>query len=431
MIEEEFSSYLKANKGYARVMEAWIHQYKKLGHVGGRILIEQVTTLEKEAIGGFIGADYRKKEQLSISYHQWEKAMLNSRFSTADFDKVLLIYFGKELITNAQKRKLKIDTETQNFTALLNSQIHTKAYLWLTHIYEQKDASYLKVKELFATQQETTIQIVCKAINQLPFWVNQKETLPVFANDIAQDPHYFDKGVTNYLLFKAICFFLQMKESKEALSLEDKNKIYYDAGLIKDDFSNYCMICHINGVCDHSVLHPGWNGFYQTYEAWIVNLYNLQQIGTIDTQIKRVYIVENPSVFRAICLHAKSQNLSDLGFVCTNGQLNLSAFILLDLLASSNISMYYSGDFDPEGLLIADKLKQRYGKLLTLWQYTLSNYTNNKSGNCIDERRIAILTKCNSAEIVRIANEIRIDKQCAYQESLLPLYLNDIVKGRI
>ncbi|MEG1733234.1 MAG: hypothetical protein RR252_08800, partial [Longicatena sp.] len=59
------------------------------------------------------------------------------------------------------------------------------------------------------------------------------------------------------------------------------------------------------------------------------------------------------------------------------------------------------------------------------------NYTNNRSGNCIDERRIAILTKCDSVEIVRIANEIRIDKQCAYQESLLPLYLNDIVKGRI
>lgn len=36
---------------------------------------------------------------------------------------------------------------------------------------------------------------------------------------------------------------------------------------------------------------------------------------------------------------------------------------------SCDTVFWYAGDFDPEGLLIAQKLKLRYGERLNLWMY--------------------------------------------------------------
>ena len=43
-----------------------------------------------------------------------------------------------------------------------------------------------------------------------------------------------------------------------------------------------------------------------------------------------------------------------------NGQPRLSSLLLLDLFAKAKMEVWYAGDFDPEGLLIAQKLKQYY-----------------------------------------------------------------------
>ena len=42
--------------------------------------------------------------------------------------------------------------------------------------------------------------------------------------------------------------------------------------------------------------------------------------------------------------------------MCTYGQVRLSGIILLNLLIESGLKIYYSGDLDPEGIQIADKL---------------------------------------------------------------------------
>ena len=128
------------------------------------------------------------------------------------------------------------------------------------------------------------------------------------------------------------------------------------------------MIAHLNAEGRDGKVHEAWKGFFDRYEAWTVSLYNLQQIHNISDAIKAVYIVENPSVFRSLFLEGKRLGKEQIGFVCTNGQLNLCGYVLLDLIQKSNIPMYYAGDFDPEGILIADRLKQRYKDDLHLWK---------------------------------------------------------------
>ena len=46
--------------------------------------------------------------------------------------------------------------------------------------------------------------------------------------------------------------------------------------------------------------------------------------------------------------------------MCMNGQPRLTGLMLLDLLEKSGTTIYYSGDLDPEGILIAQKLADYY-----------------------------------------------------------------------
>ena len=115
-----------------------------------------------------------------------------------------------------------------------------------------------------------------------------------------------------------------------------------------------------------------------------------------------------------------------IGFVCTNGQLNLCGYVLLDLIQKSGIPMYYAGDFDPEGILIADKLKQRYKDNLHLWKSSVEEYRAILSSSSISEKRLLSLQSCRSEELQALCRELEQYKYSGYQEALLPLYLEEI-----
>ena len=89
----------------------------------------------------------------------------------------------------------------------------------------------------------------------------------------------------------------------------------------------------------------------ETLQCTLQTLYRLERVSGGED----VYVVENPAVFAALVSRYPEQ-----AFVCTNGQLRLSALILLDLL-SRDSRLHYAGDYDPEGLGIAQRLKDRYG----------------------------------------------------------------------
>lgn len=101
-----------------------------------------------------------------------------------------------------------------------------------------------------------------------------------------------------------------------------------------------------------------------------------ESIECIDNEI---YVVENPSVFAAIC--------KEKSCMCMNGQPRLASILVLDLLAKSNVKIYYSGDLDPEGLLIAQKLRQYYRGNFVYWHMKLEDYRKGISQEYISDKR--------------------------------------------
>ena len=102
----------------------------------------------------------------------------------------------------------------------------------------------------------------------------------------------------------------------------------------------------------------------------------------------------------------------DVPIVITSGMPNLALYQLLKKLEESGNKLYYNGDFDPEGLLIASKLKDRFPNLNLF---------------CYDKYDIDLVTKTelNDSRLKKLDN-INIKELDLVKESLikyrLPIY---------
>jgi len=104
--------------------------------------------------------------------------------------------------------------------------------------------------------------------------------------------------------------------------------------------------------------------------------------------------------------------------ICSNGQINLSTLVILDMLSKNECMFYYSGDYDPEGLLIADKLLQRYKNKIKPVFYSEDIYLTAISDEKIDDRRLKQLDKIKDERLKSIAECMIKEKRSAYQEKL-------------
>ena len=136
---------------------------------------------------------------------------------------------------------------------------------------------------------------------------------------------------------------------------------------------------------------------------------------------KQIFLIENSGVY-SILLDA----FPDCPMVCTNGQFRYAVWLLLERIPDDGITLYYSGDFDPEGLLMADTLKRRYGEKLQLIGMTNDHYLASKPAAEIDEKRIQKLKRIQSGELRGLADLMAEKKVAGYQEGILEELLDEI-----
>lgn len=262
-----------------------------------------------------------------------------------------------------------------------------------------------------------TLMNVLKSIPELPVFREKKERLAVFAAQITGNPHFYDAGtLAEQLLIQFIRFYFSIELSEWKTGVEQKNAIFYKAGILRDDISNYIIVYGIRGNDEHGQLHSGMEGFVQRKEPMILTLFTVGRLQDIWSENENIYVVENPAVFSWLC-----ETYPEESFICTNGQLHFCAYLLLDQIIKHN-RLYYAGDFDPEGLAIAQNIMKRYGKQAKLWNYRPEYYECYLSQVKLREERITQLEKINLEELQEIKNMMKEKKLAAYQENMLEIY---------
>ena len=422
----EAVEYFKKKPVYEKLFNEFKKKYESHGKIGGIAVLTGLSTGDKEDISSFLMKDFTSEEEVRVSAKLFEKALLKSRFSSLTTLDIITRYFGIKLRTNKEKSEEDVGKRVEYLAELTGYT--DKAYIkeWLTGVFcTGADGAVVIARSYNADKSELKIilQKLIKAIPMLPYFQGgkKKELLAVFAAQAAGNPHFFDDNtLAGNLLTAFLRDYFRFGYEDDLSEAENRSNVLFKAGIVKDTLSNDVIAYGIRGRCVDGSLHQGMEGFLHQKEPVklsLLTLANLEETFTNSVD-RRVYIVENPAVFSIL-----TSRFPEKAFICSYGQIRRAVFMLLDLF-DKNTVFSYAGDFDPEGLLIAERLKKRYGERLIFWKYETDIYLKYMSEEKLTKQRIKKLDGVRDAALLKIAELMREEGRAAYQESMLEEYVN-------
>lgn len=427
--ETEAVKLFQSKNEYKRILSEIFKKYKRLGKFSGVFELKDLTEEERRILAP-LNYKYFNAKEAKISVKKFLECFCSGRFEGLDFAKVLAIYFKDDLTTYREVKEDEKRKKEEFFKEVLNIDKDTMAELWLKEALETKKFGYnilIKNYEDYNKNDKLEdfkvfLNNVLSGINSLTFNVNDLESLPIFSSKITKDPHYFDINTTaGKILIHGICHKLKMEFPKDA---EETAEVLYFAGLSKDDVSSYIATFGLKAYRGKSELKFIY-GFTDIGEPLIFTLGNLSKVDKFICNKSRLFIFENPSLFSEVIKRTAQFKPSIL---CTSGQLKLASVVLLDKIVKDVEEIYYSGDFDPEGILIADKLKLRYGDKLKFWRFDVEDYLNIISNKAISGISMTKVDSIQDTELEPLIHELKNIGRAGYQELLIENYVEDIMK---
>lgn len=246
------------------------------------------------------------------------------------------------------------------------------------------------------------------------------QPLAVLAAKISGNPHYFDRGTAaGQLLVHAICFYQGRALPQSAHAWRE---LMLGVGIVPDALSSSVHAFGLR-LRTEDGYHPAYEAFCARREPCVITLENLRGVTGVDVCGDCVYVVENEMVFSFLIECARERSVTIL---CTSGQPRTAALELFSLLAAAHVRIFYSGDIDPEGIDIADRLWQQYADTVSIWRMSPADYGKSMSSEHIDQARLAKLKHIRHPALLETAACVR-EKGCAgYQENLLGELAGDV-----
>ncbi|MEG6567939.1 TIGR02679 family protein [Thermoanaerobacterium saccharolyticum] len=419
-MKAEDIDFFKRNKGYERIFKAIRDKYKSIGRIGGVIKLDDLTDSEKVVLSNHFKKDFSKRKSVNIDVNKFAETFLNTRFEEYNLIDILESYFDEKLTSKKEEMHQYENEKEKFFNSFLSEYEGTKCWQWLKSIYENKAIGIRTINQRYdsdPTLLKRDIKYVCDALNRLPVYDGKKLRLPVFSSHITKDPHGFDADTDCGKMFiNALATVFGVSDVKNS---EEIAELLYRSGIVIDEISNFVtlkgLLAYSKGKCDKV-----FEAAYGCNEILQMPLYNLSVLDRIESPYKKVFVLENPGVFLSVCDIIKKP----VPLVCAYGQPRLSVLVLLDMLYKNGTDIYYSGDFDPEGIQIAQRLFKRYPDRFHFWRYDVEDYIKALSDKTLSESRLKMVDKIDIVQLNPLVDKMKTLKKAGYQE----LILDDIIK---
>lgn len=223
-----------------------------------------------------------------------------------------------------------------------------------------------------------------------------------FANTCSGDPHAFDRRRISGRLLRAALRHLMGQG--EGAPIERENARLLTAGIEPSELNSNVTV-H-NFMVDG---RPQTGAFPASY--WL----SLSD-ATIGTKV--VVAMENSGAYERI----RRRYLPEwVAVACLSGQHKYGTIKFLELCRDKGIRLLYSGDLDPEGLVIAQNCVTRAPGLFEPVGYDCEIYRRlaGKRQEKISQRRLAQLSRLTHPTLVSIGEEMLKTKTPVYQEDLV------------
>lgn len=417
---EYFKNLKESNRCFRELRRKW----RSYGRVTGQITMKETSQEERRMIGGIVGKAFYD-ETIRFSFQEFEQGLQKTRFAPVEMKDVLEEYFGEALCTNQGRRVEAQLAKGEFFKEILSSTRKSKAYTWIRDMEVQKKFGYQLLIREYGRDRGRALELTKNVGEALVRVENAKAAgteipLAVFAADISGNPHYFDRGTTaGQLLIHGICY---LENTSFPGNAHQWRGLLLSVGIVPDNISS---MVHAFGLRIKTTegWHPAYEVFCARKEPCVVTMENLREVTGVQAAGNRVYVVENEMVFSYLLDKGKGKKFT---LLCTSGQLRAAVLDLIPFILDSGAEIWYSGDMDPDGLGIADRLWQKYGDRIRIWRMTPDDYAKSLSGESVGETGIAKLENIRNPLLKKTAACIMEKRMAAYQENLLEDLLVDI-----
>ena len=412
--ERDCLKYFKSESVWYKLLSGFWEKYASFGSFTGSVRVVNPSAHEIDVLEGFFGRNFHGQKSISISAERFSKALNESRYANGSSERLLELYFGTAPISKKEQKE-KEEKKQQEIEAEFFSYCEkTAAKSFLSELLDLQKGSVKKDLQ----EWKRLLFLSADMINELPYRNDSAEYLPVFAARLTKNPHAFDRGTTQGdLLYQVVLLDLAKRQiqvtQSEQFSSYKRQKSFLACGILLDDMSNYVLLYNAVGVRKDGAYHSGLEGFSAEHDMLQVPLTVLTKLKYLESPDKTLYIDENPSAFAFRCAHNP-----DSTCLCMNGQPKLAALVVLELFAASGTTVYYSGDFDPEGLWIAQRLAIFYPETFHFLNMDETSYLKCLSKEPISDTRLKQLDRITDSRLLGTVARMRIEKMAGYQEVL-------------
>ncbi|MFC4620178.1 TIGR02679 family protein [Camelliibacillus cellulosilyticus] len=410
--------------GFLKLFALFKEKYRSLGRVGGTVSLAGFSREEIESIAGFLAESTDAlQEKGKISLLVFEKALKQTPFADYTLVQLLEEVLKEPIVTKREESAMKAEREAAFLTALHEACPEGAAWWnwidgrsvdtrWIWALYNQNaEDLYDKLLKVF------------QAFKRLP-QTGQYERLPLFAQRTTGNPHFFDMNQTAGKLFLHCLFVDQTLNGSQIAGLprttEEINDLLGVYRLLRDDLWSF-ITCRGFWAETESGLHPVWTAAVHTDAVLNVPMRELIHLKAIrPAKGDSVWIVENSSVCSTLI-----DAIPGAPLVCTHGQFRTAAWLFFDHLVQCGVRLFYSGDLDPEGIAMADRLKSRYPDHVILWRMDIAAYQQSMSEEDVSSR-LSKLGSVTAPELNDVLGLIKLKGKAGYQEALTPELIRDV-----
>lgn len=398
-MNKELADYLRSKEGLNRLMKYLRDKYISLNRYSGSIILNNINEQEVVSLNDLLGKTYKKGDNIKISFKEITKKINDTKYCNFEWGELFKYYFNEKIISKKNLKVLDSSSYLQFLNEIIKENCNNKYINKLKMITNSECILFGYLKKLFNKDKKglkNNLNNIFLLLNNLP---DNPLNLTLFAS-ITGNPHYLDLDTNTFNIFiRFLCFIFDQKIPS---SNDEKIELLSFYNIYVDYFSNFVITYNLSG-CE--ILDK----FKESKQIFNINLSNVFHMNNIDTKKKVVYIFENPSLLNIL-------KELDVPIIITSGMPNMTLYKILDKLTSNNNKLYYNGDFDPEGLIIAEKLKRRYQSLVLIC-YNEDSYMSCKSKEIINEQRLKKLDGIGEAELNEIKNVLKKYKYSGYQEN--------------
>ncbi|MFD1064784.1 TIGR02679 domain-containing protein [Oceanobacillus locisalsi] len=432
---DEITAIFKGEKGFERLFSLFLQKYSSYERVekGISVVLQNPTEVEKRALSGFIGADYSKNKSIRISAEKMEKAILKTKYGKqleeVSFQDILERYHGKVLVSNREVEEAFLAEREAYFHAFkeqANIALFLRLLEWITNT---KSNRFYQLYQ--HNQQELTavLKHLEKAFSMFP--LEDDEYLAVFASKAAGNPHAFDADENEGKLFLYALQIIYTFENDDwtikDLNAEERAQMLYHYGIMTDDLLNFVSVFQLAGKNKDGSENGLLAGAVQEQAFFHLPLKEVAKLGEAQSisEVNRLFVIENSSVASHVANELIKDNVEET-IVSGNGQFKIATLKLLDIFVAGGGVIYYSGDYDPEGILMAYRLKQRYGDQLVYWKFDVDSYYLSNPVKLVSERRLKQLRTVEDTALEPVIRTLMEERKSGYQESVLMELVGDI-----